>query len=577
MVESPSTRARRGLHLIIAMVVALSAVPLFAAVLPPAAGDRLGAAFGRLAPDWKLGMAAIGDQFVVSSLCDMHMCYDVNLEEPSRDCAGLSLAAWCVEFGDDAPAELRAAVESEFGAHELADYWIVPEADEAGLGIADEAPLSPLVPVMLAFFLLLMPVPLGWGLGVGLRWIRGARVESVRGASLLLLTPVLPAFLLPLDLFQLGFYDVAWSGLFVGAGLLVGGHRWGKVLGLREGVILVVALVLALAILEVGVRLFLRPPPAFPPPSQATLRLPPSGLAGVGVQACKGLFPAEFPEVVQERDFLPGRNRRVLHVGDSMVEGVGVERSERFVSLLNQLDNRAAHVNAGFSGTGPDYYYLATRRWLELKKSDAVVWYIYPFNDIDGGLQERYGCCDGRPLLSFVQEDFEVDCLEWKLGDPGNRFQRSPAPYPWRVATAYSRAAGHLVKLHNDLVLPRERDAVPLQEALRRTRLVLRRNARELADQGVEFTVVLLPYRGVLEGDSQEAERLAPMRDGVLAVCEVEGIRCLDGAGLFGELVESESVEKGFINEPVWDYHFSAAGHRLVAEWLVRVLGLGGA
>jgi hypothetical protein len=258
-----------------------------------------------------------------------------------------------------------------------------------------------------------------------------------------------------------------------------------------------------------------------------------------------------------------------------MVEGVGVEPGERFVARLNRMNGTTAHVNAGFSGTGPEFYYLATKRWQALGKSDAVVWYLFLFNDIDGGLQESYGCCGGSTLLAWGENDFEETCPEWQVSVAGNRFQNGPAPYPLRVATAYSRTAGHLVELHNRLVQRSPREAVPLAESLRRTGLVLRAAATELGEQGVEFTVVLLPYRGVLEGDVEVRERLAPMVEGVVGLCESLGIRCLDGAAALAELTAAGEVEKGFINEPVWDYHFSARGHGLVAEWLVRVLGLG--
>ena len=573
MVNSPSSRVARGLVLVLAFLLLLGAFPVLAAVLPPAAGERLGAAFARLVPAWELHEAAVEESEVVASLCAEGTCHEVHFTEPSPDCSGLSLPAWCVHFNAAAPAALRAAVAGEFGGHERADFWLVPEADEGGLGIAQEPPPSALIPVLLALALLLLPIPSGWTIGAALLRLRGDRIGPLWGAGLMLLVPLAPAFLLPLEYLPVGFYELAWLGFFVGVGLVLGGHRWGRALGLREGGVLAGGLFVALALLEVGVRLVLPAPPAFPPPSQAAFRLSVTGAAGVGGQACKGLFPGQFPEVVQERDRFPGRARRVLHVGDSMVEGVGVEPAERFVSRLNEMGDDTAHVNAGFSGTGPDYYYLATRRWLALKGGDAVVWYLYAYNDIDGGLQEPYGCCGGSALLSFGDTDFSVACPEWKFGEQGNRFQRSPAPYAARVATAYLRVAGHLVALHNRLVQPPRQNLVPLNEALRRTGQVLRKTAAVLAEHGAEFTVVLLPYRGVLEGDSEVAARLAPMTEGVLALCRAEGIRCLDGSEAFGPLVESGEVGKGFIDEPVWDYHFSAMGHRLVAEWLFEWLG----
>jgi hypothetical protein len=570
----------RGPHGPLALQVCLFALlvnPAFGAVLPPEAGARLGIAFAELGPAWELREAAVNESEVEGTLCAGEDCYEVRLTEPSPICEGLLLPAWCVNISSGSPDELRTAIKEEFGGHRLSDFWLVPDADVGGLGIADKPPSSVLFPVLLALALLLLPIPAGWALGAGLRLLRGGRVAPVWGALLMLLVPLAPAFLIPLKYLPTGFYDLAGMGLLVGSGLVAGGHRWGGSVGRREVFLAVGALTLAALAVEVVVRLALPAPAAFPPPSEATIEMVARGAGGVGGQACKGLFPERFPEVVQERDRVPGRARRVLHVGDSMVEGVGVEPGERFVSRLNQVDDATAHINAGFSGTGPEFYYLATRRWQALGKSDLVIWYLYLFNDIDGGLQEPYGCCDGFPLLAYGEEGFEVTCPEWKVTVEENRFKSSPAPYPLRVATAYFRTAGHLVELHNRVVQLSHREAVPLDEALRRTGLVLREAAADLAQQSVEFTVILLPYRGALEGDAEVRRTMAPMLDGVLELCDSLGIRCLDGSEAFGALTESGTVEAGFINEPVWDYHFSAEGHRIVAEWLVGVLGLGGA
>lgn len=558
---------------LVAILVSLPTALSLAAVLPPAAGEKLEAAFGELEPEWELGEASIREREVVAKVCAQSACHEVRLTEPSADCDGLSLDAWCVRFGSGATAELRSVIEGEFGGHRPEDFWLVPGADKGGTGIAEEPARSALVPLLLALSLLLLPILAGWVLGAGLRYLRNGRVKSIWGAFLAFLLPISPAFLLPADYLFVGFYDLTLAGLLLGGGVLLGGHKWGGAVGLREGAVLVGGLLAALALLELCVRLLLPAPPAFPPPAEASFLFGGGGAAGVKGQACKGLFPGRFPEIVQARDPFPRRARRVLHVGDSMVEGVGVQPGERFVSLLNDLDLETAHVNAGFSGTGPDFYYLATRRWLALQAGNSVVWYLFLFNDLDAGLSDEYGCCGGTPLLSFASGELAVECTSWMLAEQGSRFRTSPAPYSMRVATAYLRTAGHLVALHNRLVSEPRRETVALDVSLARSSLVLRKMAKELAEEGVEFTVVLLPYRRALEGDDAVSGKLAATQARVLQMCLDVGVRCLDGGEAFGSLAESGSIAAAFVSKPVWDYHFSNRGHRLLAEWLRRVLG----
>src|SRR5207253_11023837 len=51
------------------------------------------------------------------------------------------------------------------------------------------------------------------------------------------------------------------------------------------------------------------------------------------------------------------------HIGDSLVAGNGVPKSENFVAALNRAQPGVRHVNLGASGASPEAYLLALSRW----------------------------------------------------------------------------------------------------------------------------------------------------------------------------------------------------------------------
>ncbi len=559
-------------HLAILVFVPGSLV--FAAVLPPAAGERLGAAFAELEPEWELEEATIVEEEVAARLCGADGCFELVLSQPGDGCSGTLLPAWCISFADDCPEALAKTVVDRFKRYSFRDFWQVPEKDKGGLGIDEEAGASPLSAYLLALALMLSSLLCGILLGgLLLRRLLGRRLTSVRGALVLLVPPLLPAFLLPMSWLFVGFYDLVLYGILVAVGMVFSGHSLGAKTGWREVALLVGAVAVSLLLLESGVRLLLPPPPAFPPSQDASFWLVPMGTADASGTACKSIFPAQYPELVQARARFPERPRRVLHVGDSMVEGVGVPRAERFVALLNGESAKVSHVNAGISGTGPAHYYLLTRHWTKLLKTNMVVWYLFPYNDFESGLVAKYGCCGGRSLLQFDGDGFAVACTAWEADERNTRFSISPAPYPLRVATGQLRLAGHLVSLLVRLTRPVPGPVVGEEESLRRTRLVLRRGGDELEEQGIRFAVVLLPFRGLLEGDTAVAPALARRRTSVLEICQDLQLDCYDGLAALAGLRGAEEISAAFINDPVWDYHFSGEGHRLLAEWLERELG----
>jgi lysophospholipase L1-like esterase len=82
----------------------------------------------------------------------------------------------------------------------------------------------------------------------------------------------------------------------------------------------------------------------------------------------------------------------------------------------------------------------------------------------------------------------------------------------------------------------------------------------------------MVPYRGEWESFAAVLEQQDEKREFVRSLCNELGIPSLDGREAFDEAIAAEGPEPFFINEPVWDFHFSGRGHQLYADWLAQVL-----
>lgn len=82
----------------------------------------------------------------------------------------------------------------------------------------------------------------------------------------------------------------------------------------------------------------------------------------------------------KERD-IKDSNPRVLIIGDSFIEGVGVSLDNRLSNLLEK-EKQIPHLNFGMAGNfGPTQYYMLYKKLASLYSHDAILIGILPSND----------------------------------------------------------------------------------------------------------------------------------------------------------------------------------------------------
>jgi hypothetical protein len=268
------------------------------------------------------------------------------------------------------------------------------------------------------------------------------------------------------------------------------------------------------------------------------------------------------------RAMAPSAPEEVVHLGDSMVEGVGIPHEQLFVSHL-QARSGARHVDAGVTGAAPDFEYVLLRRRLaQGPRPRAVVLHLFPGNDASG-LGAFLSCCTDGPLVEPEGDGVRERCPAPRTGFSWQGALLRPVPpYPLRVAATAMDVPRHLWKRvrmwHSAMDRTNFDDRFALLERL------VRQMDREARAAGVPFGVVVMPLRQVIDPSSRGGgmggyEYTEDHARLFRAAVEGSGARWLDAEPTFREWLAAHP-RQGFETRFPGDPHFDAAGHAAYAE-----------
>lgn len=423
--------------------------------------------------------------------------------------------------------------------------------------------------MVLAVATLVVPLAVGVGLGVLIARIRRRRLRSWPSAVAIFVFPAAAALFAPWTV--VGFWDVALAAILLAIGFFLSAHEAGRV---RPTGLLVLSIssLVALSMAEAASRL-LPEPPVFPPAREARFILPGGRPMHVSVPATwEALFPERWPALLKGRLLdESGGPHRILHVGDSMVEGTAVAPSERFVSILDRTRTDIASINAGIGGTGPDFYYLVARRWAQELDLDAVFFYTLSLGDL-ADIDKPYAHCPNGPLLSYLGDRVAPRCNEPRFDSSSPRpWLGTPSPYALRVATQYSVLARQVAHLFHRIATKADWDLTETttEQKWEHYEAIMKTARDDLGAQNIRLVVVMLPGRNELEKGRKCVECL----DREKAILGRLGIPVLDPWDMFLAATANSGTTRWFVNDPPSDPHFNASGHALFAEWLASQLG----
>ena len=256
--------------------------------------------------------------------------------------------------------------------------------------------------------------------------------------------------------------------------------------------------------------------------------------------------------------------RRVLVLGDSFTEGVQVAEEQLFTALLEASAPDLEVINTGVGGWGNVQQFLYLREEGLRFQPDHVLLMCFE-NDLDDNVTPYTPAIYKRPYCEA--QDGGVRLIEECENDAYLQFV---APVPGRaLLLRYSL----LFYAFNDRfwqpsrsarlesIANREREAIDWDTKYTVFFDVLERLQRLTQDAGATFDVVLIPFKqGVLDGRSDIQER-------ALAGCAERGIAV---RSLLEPLARAQ--EAGLRPYFDGDIHFTAAGHRVAAEELAKLI-----
>jgi lysophospholipase L1-like esterase len=291
-------------------------------------------------------------------------------------------------------------------------------------------------------------------------------------------------------------------------------------------------------------------------------------------------------EVPIESDKRP----RVMFIGDSFTEGVGLAWQDTFVGLFQARFPDLEVLNAGAAGYSPSMYWKKTVRLLSQHyKIDHIIIYI-DISDIQDETLIKFD-----EFGNIHENQFLVDPFA-RIDDPPGTIQVRLPPGAtsrtmlgdlirsnFRVSWYWSRALGRYLSSSpvqrdnrklvrsmwtiNGINLPEGYGELGVEGGIEKAVHAMDELAKFLRERGISFSVGVYPWPDQIEFGVAESRQVVIWR----RWCEVHGCtRFIDHfPDFFAAKYSPDWHERFYMNG---DVHFNEAGNRLIAEGLIAAM-----
>lgn len=225
-----------------------------------------------------------------------------------------------------------------------------------------------------------------------------------------------------------------------------------------------------------------------------------------------------------------------LFIGDSVTEGVGVEDSATFSSLVSKSGQGLRVLNMSLIGYSLPDYVNVLRHFLQTDTSVKRVTLFYCLNDV-------YGTAKSHQLPVMGKTSY--------IGKASNFLQKHYSTY---------KLLKLLVYRHSDSYFRYDAQFyVPGNEHFAETMMYLKTFDSLCRKNNAPCEVVLLPYRSQLESGNTEPQKM------VMEFCNDNQILCTDVLPHLAKQPQPTSLYL-FADE----IHFSKKGHKAIADFMQK-------
>lgn len=259
----------------------------------------------------------------------------------------------------------------------------------------------------------------------------------------------------------------------------------------------------------------------------------------------------------------PAGVRRYYAVGDSFTFGFGVTDSEVYTRQMETIDMEAEVLNLGVAGYGVDQIYLLLKEFGFSYAPDIVFIAVYPedfwratraFNDAGFGKPYFFMQNDGTLTLKQVPVPTEKN-----FSVPQFPVFQSPSFTDELLAWSRIYTLGKKTALSVKKRLGKEDPESSPEWYLGRK--ILSQTVELVRSNGAVPVLVIVPPRRWITGTAE------PIEESMLRFARREGIRSVDLTPVFKKASAETGVDDYYIPD---DFHWTAKGHRLVAEVLLK-------
>ncbi len=263
------------------------------------------------------------------------------------------------------------------------------------------------------------------------------------------------------------------------------------------------------------------------------------------------------------RDQLPdkiAKSRRFLVIGDSFVEGVGVNEKDRFSDLLEQ-ETGLPFLNFGMADKGSTQEFLIYDSIASQYEHESVIWTIFPTNDLIDD-DPKYGKNENsiKPcwIGKYPNYDLQFVPETAPMSRPNNALKR--------FLKAYTYTYDALFYLKQMWKTKQQSESYPLtgyfnysEDQVARLLYSMEKMKASAGDK--PMYLICIPSH--LDLDEQNSRTQANIEGLLKAHCDSLGIQFI---GLY-DLFKSKNWKAYYLD---CDSHWNENGHKLVADYLLK-------
>lgn len=268
------------------------------------------------------------------------------------------------------------------------------------------------------------------------------------------------------------------------------------------------------------------------------------------------------------RDKLQAKNsnkKRVLVLGDSFMEGVGVKEEERLSDLLEQ-ETGLTHLNFSMADKGTTQAYLIYDSIAKHFQHDAILWSIFPTNDLiddDPGFGKTINGI--KPCWSGKYPNYGLEFF------PANAPQEKPNKTWKRFLKSYTYTYNALFYLKQSMQLKStEQKEFPLTgyfnyNSDQINRMIYSIQKLKIASKGKPISIICIP--STIDLDPKTKRNQENIELILKQTCNSLNIKFIS---LFDLFQEQENPVQNYYYD--CDSHWNPEGHKLVNNYLMELI-----